>query len=594
MATLTIKLEEIDQKKFKATFGESASGSQNLELPFSLSELLSVLTALNCVDDKYKPSQEDDQGWMLREGLLDKDRTKKIGVLLFSSLFKNEASRRTLKEFYDKSEEERKRLHIQIQYNALSTNSSDIALYPWHLMYDDNYAVFNEPFGGFLVEKNIRFSYLVAYGGKKHPLPKTKVSTLNLLLIASSISESSSSPQYLISEEIIKGAIGEKSERINILRPTEMTLKGLRDRTSSCEEHLHIIHFDGHGEYGKRCVTDSCENARKKIFRLNEVTCAKCNKELEGPQGYLRLERPNGTTDYVSSEDFANFVQNNIDPIPALVVISCCKGAYARSGKSVFNGVAQRLIEIGVCAVVGSPFLIEDESAKIFNNYFYKKLICARGSLLDSLHAGINSIKDSQEYRFKKYEWYKPVLFMRYDQENKAHEDGVLFDIQPLNISFAPIPNTSQESKQKSDDFDNKQRILREYMFDFFSQSLILKKLVALIFELFKERDIQTNCIGEMYRKSLKGLNTDVKKISSERIPSIIKECSFVTKQQLCEYEELYSNIIKQIKEETNIIDLSPSNNCCTTEEFESRFDLLTTKIHNICTWWEILYKNSS
>ena len=96
----------------------------------------------------------------------------------------------------------------------------------------------------------------------------------------------------------------------------------------------------------------------------------------------------------------------------------------------------------------------------------------------------------------------------------------------------------------------------------------------------------------------LQKLNTHIKKINPDLIPSIIRQCSFVTEQQLEEYKSLYSDIKKQIeeqiKEQKKISELSPPNNCYTIGKFESQFEPLLMKAAKIEEWWKILYRNSS
>jgi hypothetical protein len=608
MTILTIKLEAIDDRKFRASVLKM--GSEDLYLPFSRLQLLSVLTALNSVENQYQPFDDDDQNWMVENGLLNEkrteylpDRVKKIGIIFFDTLFKTASFKKILQDFYNNSKREYQPLHIQIEYNAVSTMNSDIALYPWHLMYDNKHVLFDSTSEGFIAKNGVRFSYLIAYDGTPPPLKKITLKTLNVLLIPSPIS--SNTDQDIISERIIlksieeetdRKSIKEETNRIRILKPLKTTLEELQIVMGRCppSEKPHVIHFDGHGKYGKRCINLSCVKARQKIFPLDNDVCDQCGRPFtENHQGYLQFEDSQGNIDYISSDEFADFIEQHIHPKPVLAVIASCKSAYSRAGKSVFNGVVQRLIQLGVLAVIGFPFRITNNSAEKFIEQFYRKLILGEGSLFEALHLGTN-FKDTQ------HEWYKPVLFMRYDDKNKVHEEGYLFEIQSFNKppqSYSKISQEIKENKPESDDF-NKKQILKRDIVVFVSKSKILSEIAALIYDLFEERGIEPDYIGGIYPKLLNKLNTHIRNINFEQIPDEIKNCSFVTKEQLSDYEKLCSDIKKQIekqkKEQKKISKLSPPKNCYSHDKFVSQFEPLLTKTGKIEGWWKRLYENSS
>ena len=98
MPTLKLILTATDNKHF-TIFAENY-GSEKSELPFANnqenSHLYTVIDALKQLTDKYSSHPDDDQEWMISEGLLDeqdpnffhRQMRENIGKKLYQALFK--------------------------------------------------------------------------------------------------------------------------------------------------------------------------------------------------------------------------------------------------------------------------------------------------------------------------------------------------------------------------------------------------------------------------------------------------------------------------------------------------------------------------
>jgi hypothetical protein len=189
----------------------------------------------------------------------------------------------------------------------------------------------------------------------------------------------------------------------------------------------HVLHFDGHGFFGKRCNEAGCRKAYKQC-----TTQCECGSLLGEPQGYLVFEQLDGTADYISAQELGELLGNlerreqpNSEPGIALVVLSGCRTGMSRLSESVFNGVAQNLIGRGIPAVVAMQYSISVAAASAFAEYFYHSLK-RKDSLVSALHEGQTAIG------IEGNEWYRPVLYLRWED----NEGGQLFKMD--------IPSKSQ------------------------------------------------------------------------------------------------------------------------------------------------------
>ncbi len=449
MNKLKLILSPIDEVKFKIFadgYGEEIS-----ELPFSDgqgdAQLFTVLSALDVIGTKYEFSNYDDQNWMKQEGLLSQEdsqvfhpkMTEHIGQKLYKSLFIGKI-KQALFQALGKAEGER--LHISIQYDANVIESSLLPLYPWQLVHDEQ---------ELLADYQVTFSYLIAH---KNPLPqgKRKVKQIKVLVIPSTASDEQYQSIESKESAIALGLKKASQEGHACLlswyqEPEKPTIGRLRAYLTEQDELPDIIHFDGHGFLKRKCPNPECpkRDTNQVFSSLNTQKCQFCGSVLEEPQGFIFFDRDSPGIDYISGADLARLVGQSK---PMLVVITACKSALAYKSDSVFNGVAQKLLH-QVPAVVATPFSLSEESATNFVEQFYRAL-GAKKSLLEAVKLSADAM------RHHKYEWYRPLIFLRSDSD----EDGYLFefdDIKPpdKNDNDPKIKELKKDIEQLELDYES-------------------------------------------------------------------------------------------------------------------------------------------
>ena len=369
--------------------------TENSKLPFfddqGNSHLRTVINSLNALTNQY--SDNNDEEWMIAEGLLSETDTnsfhgqmrENIGKKLYQALFKGNIEKALNQEF-GKEED----LHIQIEYDFRVSANSKLSLYPWHLVHDGN---------EFLAKNRVTFSYRIL-DNTNYPRKKRQIDKLKVLVISSQAFDDDQSQlqnqESLINDSLKKAQNEGRACLLSWYKPGEKpTFKRLRDyltdHLKQADKLPDIIHFNGHG-----------------VFK--------------DQSGFLLFENEKGQLDYISAEDFKDLI-DICNPKPQLVVITACQAALAHKSDSVFNGVAQKLLQI-VPAVVATPFSISQDSTTDFIDQFYRVLGNGQSSLLEAVKFASKAMKHKQ------YEWYRLVLFLRHDGD----EDGYLFDFQETQL----------------------------------------------------------------------------------------------------------------------------------------------------------------
>ena len=126
-------------------------------------------------------------------------------------------------------------------------------------------------------------------------------------------------------------------------------LKMLRPTTVEClrTEILNgydIVHFDGHGAFGRRCP--NCGSLNEPA----EKKCGRCDCLLEDQKasGYFALEREDGLLDALAAEELAEIVISLPESAPKLVFLSACESA--KGGEASLQSA---LLNSGVPAILG-------------------------------------------------------------------------------------------------------------------------------------------------------------------------------------------------------------------------------------------------
>ncbi|HEY9657588.1 MAG TPA: CHAT domain-containing protein, partial [Allocoleopsis sp.] len=327
-------------------------------------------------------------------------------------------------------------LQIELQFEANSVSQNRAADYPWELLNDGE---------KFLAWHQVGFCRYIADSDLPPELPKSK--KINVLLISSRAFDARRGLNELSqgeSQAIKKGLeLACERDHINLVDLANISVPTFKALQKYLIEHRgdqqpHVLHFDGHGIYGKQCScclriypgikTDICENP----------ACA--NRILQEAQGYLVFEDDKGRPDYISAEALGAVLQNvcsggGFDGRGRLsaVVLSACQSGMAAAGESVFNGTAQKLIEHSIPAVVAMQYSVGVEAASQFAEQFYTAL-----GQKDSLSHAV--LKSRIAMGVQGNQWYRPVLYLRW-QDN---EGGQLF----LNSAETPLDVLTSDPSQ--------------------------------------------------------------------------------------------------------------------------------------------------
>jgi CHAT domain-containing protein len=159
----------------------------------------------------------------------------------------------------------------------------------------------------------------------------------------------------------------------------------------------HILHFDGHGLFARRCP------ACAEFNQPQAAGCHACTASLEQvpAQGYLVFEDRFGDADYVNTEAMENLL---IGGEVRLILLSACQSGVV-PGESLFGGLGPGLIRAGVPAVVGMQLSVPVEDAVHFARGFYTAL--AEGETV------ARAVAEGRRRLFRAQSWFIPTLYLR-------------------------------------------------------------------------------------------------------------------------------------------------------------------------------------
>jgi hypothetical protein len=414
---------------------------QIVELPFMDKGVNRLVTVLKILESKYfqssnfKPEERD---WLIQENLLSPESQTfhphilhTIGQALYRSLFPpgSEIAER-FKVSIGLTENNKTRLVLELKIDERFVHLNS---YPWELLHDGQH---------FLALHRVYISRYIAFDSV--PVNSPKVDKLNVLLISSKAFDKSKNLINLtdIESKTIHDAL-EKSRQRGLIELDEIensTLKKLRNYLSNCsnEKLPQIIHFDGHGFYGRRCF--SCQS----MYYVSTHKCenSMCRAELPPAEGFLLFEHDSGRPEYVSAEELGRIlIQFNLEGKLLLVLLSACDSGLIYNTDSIFNGIAQNLIGVRIPAVIGMQFSITVDDAKEFFEQFYWSIGESK-SLVVAVSQGRIALSKDQ--------WYRPVLYMRWH----GNDEGNFFDPDAENqhraISFKDIKKDIHQSRNAS------------------------------------------------------------------------------------------------------------------------------------------------
>jgi CHAT domain-containing protein len=246
--------------------------------------------------------------------------------------------------------------------------SPELAALPWEFLYDESTAAYlaNDP-------QTALSRYLDVPQGKRGLGRAGR--PLKILLVVS-CPDNLPRLDTAAEEELIRQALAAHlaAGHIELEVVREATIRNLTQqlRAAPCS----VLHFIGHGKF-------------------------------EQGVGSLALVEPGGGARWLDEEAFANLFLGNRST--GLAVLNACRGA-ASSAYQAMTGVAPRLVQHGLPAVIAMQYAIRDTTARQFADEFYRVL--ASGWPVDAaMQAARNAI--SIETGLDRSDFATPVLFMR-------------------------------------------------------------------------------------------------------------------------------------------------------------------------------------
>jgi hypothetical protein len=403
-------LTPLDEARFRAIVTDSTLGSDaesELHLPFWDGDqdwrttVIKVLESSRGFQAEYFP-QSGEQDWMMKVGILSAghpsfapDYLERIGQALFQALLPtHEQVGQVFQSALRRAEDAGVTLHLRLKFAADPAQRSRLADYPWELIHDGT---------RFLLHRRVQLSRYIAYDAV--PPNQPLGDRLRVLLVsprASDIGQLSDAEP-----EAIRAGL-EKAEVVSVEPLPTSTWRGLSAYLTETANTPQVIHFDGHGIFGKRCKVCGHLHASTKV-----ETCQSCSALLPEAQGFLAFEDEQGKADFVSARKLASLLA---DKSIALAVLSACQSGMAVTGESVFSGTAQQLIDAQVPAVVAMQYSVRVKEARDFAEQFYR--------VLGQGESALTALSEGRKWMdVDGNQWYRPVLYLRW-RENAA---GQLF-----------------------------------------------------------------------------------------------------------------------------------------------------------------------
>ncbi len=325
---------------------------------------------------------------------------QQVGTRLFDTLFPRGAVRTVLNIGLNQARQARTALPFQLH---LDREAGHLARLPWELLHDGQEYLVRS--GRLALTRYIAFK-----------APMTPLALQGPLRVLVAVTRPRDLPSLDEHAELLalKGSLAilaeERGLELQVLDPP--TWRAFVEALSGAP--YHIVHFDGHGDFGRRCP------ACRRLAPAGDTVCLArsgpgqvCGAALAqvSPQGYLAFERPDGTADWRSAENLAAALFRT--PALRLAVLSACRSAAVGQG-ALFAGTAPALIGMGVPAVVAMQFEVPLYTTVSFAEAFYGAL-AERAPLSEAVARARAELDDES--------WYRPALYLR----SRGDARGVLF-----------------------------------------------------------------------------------------------------------------------------------------------------------------------
>jgi len=187
------------------------------------------------------------------------------------------------------------------------------------------------------------------------------------------------------------------------------------DTTIPC----YVIHFDGHGAYGRLCPEEDCETINQPDARK----CRDCGTSLSRvkPQTYLCFCDDRGMNRFIDTQSLRDlFLSSDL----RLAVFSACETAtvvakehaprHHQQQVALDATLATALVTAQVPAVVAMPFSLQDDLSPTFMFHFYEAVAEGR-TLEEALSRARQALLPMQQKS-----WFVPVLYRHVSEDDEG------------------------------------------------------------------------------------------------------------------------------------------------------------------------------
>ena len=271
---------------------------------------------------------------------------------------------------------------------------------PWELMADPEAAV------PVVLERGVSVSRSLQSGGTRGVFD-VPGSRLRVLMVISRPDGASDVGYQMIARPLLRRleAVRGSVDLVVLRPPTLEALRATLDRAREAGEPFQVVHFDGHGAFGRVPVSSGAAHGGGWSPVMYDAA---------GPQGMLAFEQPGGGSHLVPAADVARVLTGAEVPV---VVLNACQSAQV--GTQVEAAVATRLLAEGCASVVAMAYSVYAVAAAEFMTAFYERLF-AGDRVAEAVAAGRQQLRANRERPSMKgklplEDWMVPVLYTRRD-----------------------------------------------------------------------------------------------------------------------------------------------------------------------------------
>lgn len=185
---------------------------------------------------------------------------------------------------------------------------------------------------------------------------------------------------------------------VHVLRPP--TFDQLREHLGKKPGYYHLVHFDGHGNHGKKASATGMHS-------------------YGAAEGELVFETADGKAAPITAEKLSALLREH--NVPGVVLNACRSAMHDGSAEDPFASVAAALLRAGTRSVVAMSYSLYVSGAQQFLPAFYKRLF-ERGTFAEAARAGRQKMFQERgrvcvRGKYELEDWLVPVV---YQQEAEA------------------------------------------------------------------------------------------------------------------------------------------------------------------------------